>query len=258
MGLSWQTNRTVEDIRCAEGVAVRPFDTLDPSDLFGFSTNALFGDTSVSLDTAHPGYHSIDEYFDYGLLTMPDSESQCSFSPIIRETADEVSALNSQSSFFSNYAVSNVQAPVSSRSLNAFQSANETAVRLQSTPSELSSITEERSSRQSSSSQSNGHISDDNPVGKIRINKHPVSRRRRVTSAKSYTCGACPESFTSKKDLKRHQDHSCGDKGRPFVCTCDRDYKRKDELLRHIKILNTRENNNRHKSKDLVSTPIFS
>ena len=252
MDLSWQTNYTVEDTRCVEGVAVeQPSDTLDLNYLFGSDTDALL--------KGSPGSYSIDEFFDFGLLTMSNSESLCSFPPTIRETADEVSALNSQSSFCSNDTPTNLQAPILSHSFYGFQlTAEETAMYLQSAPSELSSTPEERSSRQSSTSQSTSHTSDYNSVGKIRIDKHPMSRRRRVASAKSFSCAACPEAFTSKKDLKRHQDHSCGDKGRPFVCTCDRDYKRKDDLLRHIKILNTRENNNRHKSKDLVSTPIFS
>ena len=249
----------IEDVRCMEGVAIeQSSNTLGLNEPAGFHSNTPLGDSSVSIDTVHPGYQGVDEYFDFGLLTASNSESQCSISPTIRETVDGVSALNSQSSLFSNYAVPDVQAPVLSHGFNAFHPTDETAVYLHSTPSELSSTTEERSSRQSSSLQSNGQPSDDKPVGKVRIDKHPLSRRRRITSAKSYTCGACPESFTSKKDLKRHQDHSCGDKGRPFVCTCDRDYKRKDELQRHIKILNTRENNNRHKAKYPVSKPTFS
>jgi hypothetical protein len=243
--LSWQTNRIIEDIRCAEGVAVeQPCDTLDPNGLFGFDTNALFGDTSVLFNTSLPGYQCVDVSFDYGSLTMSKSESQCSFPPTVRETADEDVAHDSQSSFYSNLLIA-----------DGFYPIEETALYLPSTPSKVPSISAKRSSRQSSSSQSIDLLSEDVPVGKIRISKHSVSRRRHISSRKSFACMTCSKGFKHEKDLTRHQHSSCGAKDRLFVCTCNKDYKRKDGLLRHIKTRNTIEQTNRHKIKDLLPTP---
>lgn len=252
-GFARQTNHTIEDIRY-EGVAVeQPSNTLDPNYLFGTYPDAPLGHRDVSFDTSYPGYQSVDDCFDYSLLAIPNSESQCYLSPTIRETADEVSALNSQSSFCFNYPIPDISAPGPSHNLDTFQPVDETAVYLKSTSSELSSTPELRSSRLSSSSRSNGHTSDDNPVGKMRIDKNPVARRRHVSLAQTFTCAVCSTTFKAERSLERHQQSSCGDKHRKFVCACGKFLKRRDILLRHVRDLNTREKTSHHKIKEPVS-----
>ena len=256
--LPWKSNRTIEDTRCAEGAAVEQCpNTPDPEDLSGFDTNALFGNMNVLFDTALSGYHSVDECFDYGLSTMSNSVSPCSFAPTIRHTADEASAYNSQSSFCSNYAISDVQSPLLFHSIDAFHATDKAIVYPQSTPSETSSASKVRSSRRSSSSQSTEDTLEDIPVGKMRIDKQPTFRRRHVQPSKSFKCATCAKVFKHEKDLVRHEARSCGGQDRqnkPFLCTCDLRYKRKDDLQRHIKKLNSHENSDRHKIKDQAST----
>lgn len=254
--LSWQSSHTIGDTRCAEGVAVEQSpDTLDPKDLFGFNANPLFVDMNVLFDASLSGYHSVDECFDYGLTTMANSVSQGILPPTIRHTADEVSAHNSQSSFCSNYAFPEVKPTFLFHSLDAFHATDEFVVYPQLTPSEVSTTSEERSSRQSSSSQGIDDTLEAIPVGKIRIEKQSPPRRRHVPSPKRLKCATCSKIFKHEKDLVRHEARSCANKNlqnKPFVCTCDQRYKRKDDLQKHIKNLNSREKNNRHKIRDLV------
>jgi hypothetical protein len=49
-------------------------------------------------------------------------------------------------------------------------------------------------------------------------------------------CNCCGKQFTLSKDLKRHQQTVSST--RPFACTCERNYPRKDHLQRHIRTMN--------------------
>jgi len=53
------------------------------------------------------------------------------------------------------------------------------------------------------------------------------------TSAFQCAVDSCRESFTLKKDLRRHHQTQHGD-GSPYKCKCGRDTRRKDNFRRHI------------------------
>lgn len=66
----------------------------------------------------------------------------------------------------------------------------------------------------------------------------------RGCSTKPIFCAAlgCNKSFTSTKDLERHERSSCQSNlklhPKSFACTCNKKYRRKDDLQRHLKTKN--------------------
>ncbi len=201
----WQTNRSIEHIQGVESIALeQSFDTLYTNCLFGSYTGTLLGGPSVSVDTSRPGYQSVDDSYDLDMLTMPNSKPGYLFSSSFRELADEVSAHNSRFSFCSAHAIAGLQSSFSPYGIDSFHPTDETALDLQSSSNDVSPTPKERWSRQSSSSQPIDHTLENIPVGKIRIDKHPVSRRMQVSSTKKFACTTCSKMFKHEKDLVRH------------------------------------------------------
>ena len=257
--LTWQTNYSFENNQRAEGIAFgQPSDTLDTNVLFGSCSDSFLGPGEL-FNTARPWYPIPVDYIDFDSLTMSNPESQCFFPSIVREPAGEVLAYSYNSSFCFNYPIASVNPSVSSSSLDAGHIIDETALDLQSSSSKVSPAPEERWSRPSSSPQSIDSASDDIQAGKVPIEKNPILPLRHVQSTQNFACTACTKVFKDSKGLLRHKLRSCGGKERqdkPFTCTCDRLYTRKDDLQRHIRKLNIRENNQRHRFKDLAKTSI--
>lgn len=258
VGLTWRTNHFFENNQCAEGIAFgQPSDTLDTNVLFGSCSDSFLG-PGVLFDTARPRCPIPEDYIDFDSLAMSNTESQCSFPSIVREPVGEVLAYSYNSSFCFNYPIAGINPSVSS-SLDAGHIIDETALDLQSSSSEMSPTPEERWSRPSASPQSVDPASEDIQAGKVPIKKNPILPLRHVQSTQNFACTACTKVFKHSKGLLRHQLRSCGGKERqdkPFTCTCDRPYKRKDDLQRHMRKFNIRENNQRHRFKDFATESI--
>lgn len=76
--------------------------------------------------------------------------------------------------------------------------------------------------------------------------------RHQSEARQATRCDACKLSFTTSKDLKRHQTSACSSASKKqFVCECGKTYPRKDSLLRHFRHSNKNPNDNTHRPKKL-------